>query len=59
MSTLPPLEKFLRTPMHVHYIYIAFDKCVYSCDVVVEKSLYITFIIHKRSLHSKSMHNEA
>ena len=39
--------------------YIAFDKCFYNCDVVVERSLYIAFlIINEKSLHSKVMHNE-
>jgi len=40
-------------------VYIAFDKCIYNRDVVVEVCLYIAFLIHKNSLHSKSMHNEA
>jgi len=41
-------------------LYIAFDKCFYNCDVVVETSLYITFlIINEKILHSKVMHNEA
>jgi len=37
---------------------IAFDKYFYNCDVVVEISLYLTLLIHKSSLHPKSMHNE-
>jgi len=38
-------------------LYSAFDKCFYICDVVVVKSLYITFLIHKKnSLRSNSMH---
>jgi len=40
-------------------IYIAFDKYFYNCDAIVEKSVYITFLFMKKSLHSKSMHNEA
>jgi len=28
-------------------LYITFDKCFYICDVVVVKSLYIIFLIHK------------
>jgi len=39
-------------------VYIAFDKYFYNCDVVVEIFLYLTFLIHKNSLHSKSMQNE-
>jgi len=40
--------------------YIAFDKCIYNCDVVVETSLYIAFlIINEKSFHSKVIHNEA
>jgi len=39
-------------------LYIVFDKCFYNSDVVVETSLYITFPIHEKSLHSKVMHNE-
>ena len=42
----------------MHIIY-AFDKCFYNCDVVAETSLYITFLMHEKSLHSKVMHNEA
>jgi len=43
-------------------LYIMFDKCFYNCDVVVGKSLYITFVIHEKTVCipiSKSMHNEA
>jgi len=38
--------------------YIAFDKCFYNCDVVVDTSFYIAFLIHEKSLHSKVMYNE-
>jgi len=38
---------------------VVFDKCFNNYDVVVKKSLYITFLIHEKSLHSKVMHNEA
>ena len=40
-------------------VYIAFDKCFYNRNAVVEISLYITFLIHEKSLHSMVMHNEA
>jgi len=39
-------------------LYIAFDKCFYICDVVVVKSLYIAFLIHKEQFAFKSMHCE-
>jgi len=38
---------------------IAFDKSFYNGDVAVEIFLYITFLIYKKSLHSKVMHNQA
>jgi len=37
---------------------ITFDKYFYNCDVVAETTLYITFLIHEKSLYSKVMHNE-
>jgi len=47
---------FINQP---YALYIAFDKC-FNCDVVVETSLYIAFlIINEKILHSKVMHNEA
>ena len=33
---------------HQSTIYIAIDKCFYICDAVVVKSLYITFLIHRK-----------
>jgi len=39
-------------------VYIALDKYFYNCDVIVEISLYLTFLNHEDNLHSKSMHNE-
>jgi len=33
---------------HPCALYIVFDKCFYNCDVVVESSLYITILIHKK-----------
>jgi len=40
-------------------LYTAFDKCFYNCDG--EKSLYITFLIHKKNslLCILSVHNQA
>ena len=31
-------------------LYITFDKFFYNCDVVVEKSLYVKFLIHKNTV---------
>jgi len=36
---------YINQPRTLH---IAFNKCFYNCDVVFEKSLYITFLIKKK-----------
>jgi len=41
----PTWFHFISQPCALH---ITFDKCFYNCDVVVEKYLYVTFLIHKK-----------
>ena len=36
--------------------YTAFDKCFHTCDVLFEKPLYITFLIHKKKQFPFQVH---
>jgi len=43
-----PLCASISSINHAHCsLYVAFDKCFYICDVVVVKSFYIAFLVHK------------
>jgi len=56
-TTLAQISSY-ATPWLVHQTamrIVPFDKCCYICKVVVVNPLYITFLIHKNSLHSKFM----
>jgi len=51
--TLFPVYQYIGRAICFYFIYqtcvlySAFDKCFYICGVVVVKSVYITFLVHK------------